>query len=283
VHAPAAREHVLRADRALHGVRAAVRGLDDEGVLRRAPQRDRGVGEGRRLRLVRDVLADGAAADDAGPRQHRAADVHLRLERVLVCVDLCAAGSLHHPGAALFVLQRGGGAPMGPAGGALGRGHRADRRLLFRNPALPDPRHDIRRCEAVAVLRVVVAGVSFPSLEPEREVLARVGADVAQAHDAVEALALAPEADALLTDYFRVAADVVSELRRCRVVCQYGVGLDGIDVEAATAAGILVTHTPAYCVDELADHALALVLAVARKVALYDRSVREGHWDYNVG
>jgi len=133
------------------------------------------------------------------------------------------------------------------------------------------------------VFRVVVAGVSFPSLEPERDVLERIGAEVAVASDDAEALALAREADALLTDYFPVAADVVAELRRCRVVCQYGVGLDGIDIDAATAAGILVTHTPAYCVDELADHALALLLAVARKVTLYDRSVREGAWDYNVG
>jgi len=133
------------------------------------------------------------------------------------------------------------------------------------------------------VLRVLVAGVSFPSLQPERDVLEPIGAEVVAASDTVDALALAPEADALLTDYFTVSAEVVAELRRCRVVCQYGVGLDGIDVDAATAAGILVTHTPAYCVDELADHALALLLAVARKVTLYNSSVREGAWDYNVG
>jgi D-3-phosphoglycerate dehydrogenase len=133
------------------------------------------------------------------------------------------------------------------------------------------------------VLRVVVAGVSFPSLDPERQVLARVGAEVVEARGTVEALTLARGADALLTDYFPVTADVVAEIRGCRVVCQYGVGLDGIDIEAATAAGIVVTHTPSYCVDELADHTLALLLAVARKVALYDRSVRKGDWDYNIG
>lgn len=72
-------------------------------------------------------------------------------------------------------------------------------------------------------------------------------------------------------------------LRRCRVICQYGVGLDQIDIAAATRAGIVVTHTPAYCVDELADHALALILAVARNVVRFDRSVRAAEWDYSSG
>ena len=135
----------------------------------------------------------------------------------------------------------------------------------------------------MTVLRVVLAGVSFPSLDPERAVLARVGAEVTQASDAAEALTLARQADALLTDYFPVTADVIAELRRCRVVCQYGIGLDGIAVDAATAAGMLVTHTPTYCIEELADHALALLLAVTRKVTLYDRSVRQGGWTTTSG
>jgi D-3-phosphoglycerate dehydrogenase len=54
-------------------------------------------------------------------------------------------------------------------------------------------------------------------------------------------------------------------------------------VEAATAAGIVVTHTPSYCVDELADHAMALLLAVSRRITRYDRRVRAGHWDYKDG
>jgi D-3-phosphoglycerate dehydrogenase / 2-oxoglutarate reductase len=131
-------------------------------------------------------------------------------------------------------------------------------------------------------LRVVVAGAAFASLEPETRALAAIGAVVIDARglDAAQTLELCRDADGVMTDYFRCSAEVITKLERCRVVCQYGVGLDQIDVEAATGAGIYVTHTPAYCVDELADHALALMLAVARNVVRFDRAVRAGIWDY---
>ena len=132
--------------------------------------------------------------------------------------------------------------------------------------------------------RVVVAGAGFPSVEIERTVLGEIGAQVVDARGLAESetRALCRSADAIMTDYFRCDADVIAELDRCRVICQYGVGLDQIDVDAATAAGILVTHTPEYCVNELADHTLALILAVARNVVRYDRSVRAGAWDYSL-
>src|SRR5205823_10729487 len=106
---------------------------------------------------------------------------------------------------------------------------------------------------------VVVVGASFPSLDSERTVLASVGATV------VDACGLAPEealeqcrlADGVISDYFDWSAGAIGQLERCRVICQYGVGLDQIDVDAATAAGILVTRTPDYCLEALADRALA--------------------------
>jgi D-3-phosphoglycerate dehydrogenase / 2-oxoglutarate reductase len=134
-----------------------------------------------------------------------------------------------------------------------------------------------------APLRAVVAGVDFPSLETERRILGAIGADVVDCRglSAQETLERCRSANAVLTDYFRLSADVIGQLKRCRVICQYGVGLDQVDIVAASAAGILVTHTPEYCVDELADHALALLLAVARRITQFNRLVREGHWDYN--
>ncbi len=133
--------------------------------------------------------------------------------------------------------------------------------------------------------RVVVAGAGFPSLDAERRVLAEIGAEVVDARGLgdAETVALCRSADAIMTDYFRVDADVIDQLEHCRVICQYGVGLDQLDVDAATRAGILVTHTPEYCVDELADHTLALLLAVVRNIVPFDRTVRAGNWDYNAG
>ena len=132
---------------------------------------------------------------------------------------------------------------------------------------------------------VAVVGTSFPSLDRERALLEPIGARVLDVRedDHERALIACEQADALLVDYFLCDAATIARLPRCRVICQYGVGLDQIDVPAATAAGILVTHTPGYCVDELADHTWALILALARQVKLYDGHVHGGGWDYNVG
>lgn len=134
---------------------------------------------------------------------------------------------------------------------------------------------------------LVLAGVGagFPTVDIERTVLARINAEVLDARRLAnsDVLDLAPGADAVLTDYFDWSAEAIARLGRCRVICQYGVGVDRIDLDAASRAGIAVTNTPEYCVDEMADHALALLLAVTRNVVLYDRSVRTGTWDYKLG
>jgi D-3-phosphoglycerate dehydrogenase len=139
----------------------------------------------------------------------------------------------------------------------------------------------------VSARPLVLAGVGagFADVEAERAVLAAAGAEVVDARerDPGDVLALAGAADAVMTDYFDWSADAIARLRRCRLIAQYGAGYDRVDVAAAARAGILVTHTPRYCVDEMADHTLALMLAVLRKVAFYDRRVRAGEWDYNAG
>ncbi len=100
-----------------------------------------------------------------------------------------------------------------------------------------------------------------------------VNIDDAEAFDA-----LAPQAKAVL--HFRGVLDKtrIARLTRCRIVAHYGTGLDRLDVAAATARGIMVTHGPLYAVDEVSSHAIALLLAVARKLVGADRAVREGRW-----
>jgi len=65
---------------------------------------------------------------------------------------------------------------------------------------------------------------------------------------------------------------------KCRIIARYGIGVDTIDLEAATRAGIIVTNNPTYCIEEVAEHTMALLLACARKIAFYDRMVRSGQW-----
>jgi D-3-phosphoglycerate dehydrogenase len=132
---------------------------------------------------------------------------------------------------------------------------------------------------------VVVAGSGFPSLEIERGILQPLGVTLVDGNGltAAELERVCCTASAVMTDYYRWDADRIRGLGRCRVICQYGVGLDQIDIDAASRAGIYVTHTPSYCVDELADHTVALILAVARRIVHYDRLVHSGRWDYNDG
>jgi D-3-phosphoglycerate dehydrogenase len=131
---------------------------------------------------------------------------------------------------------------------------------------------------------VLIARAAFPSIEIERGILAAVGADIVDGRTAPdnELSDLCRQADGVLTDYFELRRPLIDQMVRCRVICQYGVGLDHVDVEAATDQGIVVTHTPDYCTEEVADHTLALLLSLWRKIIPLNASVRGGSWDYNV-
>ena len=128
---------------------------------------------------------------------------------------------------------------------------------------------------------VAVTDYVFPSLEPERRALAPIGAELrpGQCRSEQEIIELTRGADAVLNCYAKMTARVIEKLDRCRIIARYGIGVDNVDVEAATRAGILVTNVPDYCVDEVSDHALALLLALARQIVLADGVVREGRWD----
>jgi D-3-phosphoglycerate dehydrogenase len=88
------------------------------------------------------------------------------------------------------------------------------------------------------------------------------------------------DASALLVQYVPVTRRVFDALPACRVVARYGVGLDSVDVAAAVEHGVRVVSIPDYCVDEVADHALALILALSRGIVRLDRAVHAGRWDF---
>lgn len=129
--------------------------------------------------------------------------------------------------------------------------------------------------------KVVITDHVFPSLEIERALLGAIGAEivVTQATSDGQLLDVVTGADALLVCYAPITRRVIERLDRCRVIARYGIGVDNVDVDAATARGIVVTNVPDYCVDEVSDHALALLLGCARRLAFLDRRVRGGRWD----
>ncbi len=94
-----------------------------------------------------------------------------------------------------------------------------------------------------------------------------------------EVIAAGGDADALLiTSREPMTRDVIRELRRCKVISRYAVGIDHIDLDAATECGIVVTHVPDYCTAEVADHAMALILALNRRLVDLHRGLQDGAW-----
>lgn len=129
--------------------------------------------------------------------------------------------------------------------------------------------------------RVLVTDYVWPSTQPEREVLSSIGADIIEAPDPSEdtLVDLAADADAIMTCFAQVTDRVVRAARKCLVISRYGVGVDNIAVDTATAEGIPVTYVPDYCVDEVSDHVMALLLTWNRQIGFYDRTARQGNWE----
>jgi|tagenome__1003787_1003787.scaffolds.fasta_scaffold20981559_6 D-3-phosphoglycerate dehydrogenase len=132
--------------------------------------------------------------------------------------------------------------------------------------------------------RVLITDHAWPSLDIERAILGDLGAQIAVAETASEGelTKLARDADAILTNWAKVPAGALDAAERCLVVARYGVGVDNIPVARATELGILVTNVPDFCTEEVSDHALALLLACARRVVQFTRATSAGAWNLDL-
>ena len=128
---------------------------------------------------------------------------------------------------------------------------------------------------------VVITDCDHGDVDPERAVLDGhdVELRVLACRTPEEVAAQAGGADVLINQYVPITAAVLDALPRCRLVVRYGVGVDNVDLEAATERGVWVANVPDYGRDEVADHTLALAMALLRGVVALDRSVRDGTWD----
>lgn len=133
--------------------------------------------------------------------------------------------------------------------------------------------------------KVVVTDYNYPDLEIEAEELAKWGAEVvpAQCRTPQEVIEAGRDADALISQYAPITREVIAGLEKCRALGRYGIGVDNIDVEAATEQGIAVINVPSYCEDEVSDHALAMLLSWARRITHYAAETRRGVWDWKTG
>ena len=133
--------------------------------------------------------------------------------------------------------------------------------------------------------KVVLTDHAVGTYEVEKKILDGLAELVIlQTKKPEEFIAQAEDCDALLNTYCGpITAEVMARMPKCKIIARYGIGVDTIDLGAATAAGIIVTNNPTYCIEEVAEHTMALLLAGARKVAFYDRLVRDGRWELPPG
>ncbi len=137
----------------------------------------------------------------------------------------------------------------------------------------------------MSVYTILVTDYAWPNLEIEGQLLAGVGGEllVAETGSAEEITRLAPQADAILTCWAQVPPAALEAAPRCRLVSRYGIGLDNIPIQRATELGILVTNVPDFCSEEVSDHAMALLLTLARQIVPQAAASRAGHWQRETG
>lgn len=128
--------------------------------------------------------------------------------------------------------------------------------------------------------KVVLTDHVYPDLELEKKLLTDAGAGLVfidTKDEAVIAEAVR-DADAVITCYANITSSVISKMVKCRSISKTGIGVNNIDVDAATARGIRVMNVPDYCVEEVSDTTVALVLSLARKIPFLLDNVRSGSW-----
>jgi len=130
-------------------------------------------------------------------------------------------------------------------------------------------------------MKVAITDYSFPDLKIEEVILNGAGHQIVawkEKRPAPELCQLVADADAVITQFAPVTADVIQSMPRAKVIVRYGIGVDNVDLDTARAMGIPVCNVPDYCIDEVADHTLAFLLATTRQVVTNSNFVKSGRW-----
>ena len=133
--------------------------------------------------------------------------------------------------------------------------------------------------------QVVITDCDHGSIEEEKEEFSQIGAELilAQVQEEKDLIRVCKDADGLLNQYALLSRKVFENLPKCKVVSRYGVGVDSVDLKAATDLGIIVANVPDYCIDEVANQTITMILALIRKTAFFDQKVKSGQWDFHLG
>jgi len=132
-------------------------------------------------------------------------------------------------------------------------------------------------------MKVVICDYEFPNVDPEREALSGLP-DLefipGQCKTEEEVIELTKDADGVLNQWSYLNENVINNMKNCKVIATYGIGVDKIDVEAASRKGIYVCNVPNYGTNEVADHTISMLLACARQLPQFDKLIRKGKYGY---
>jgi D-3-phosphoglycerate dehydrogenase len=134
-------------------------------------------------------------------------------------------------------------------------------------------------------VRVVITDCDHGSIDEEKEEFERMGAELilAQVTKEEDLIRVCKDADGLLNQYALLTRNVFQNLPKCKVASRYGVGVDSVDLKAATDLGVIIANVPDYCMDEVSNQTISMILTLVRKTAFFDRKVKTGHWDFRMG
>jgi D-3-phosphoglycerate dehydrogenase len=132
--------------------------------------------------------------------------------------------------------------------------------------------------------KVAILDYYYPSLTEERKVLADTGIEIVDCNGKCQTeddvIKYAGDADAVIIQFVPITRRIIENLPKLKVIVRYAIGMDIIDIPAATEHRVMVANVPDYCIDEVADQALALMLAVTRKIKIAADEVARGNWSY---
>lgn len=136
----------------------------------------------------------------------------------------------------------------------------------------------------MSTLKVIVTDYEYDTFDPEIKVLQEAGIELVleQCKTEEEVIERCKDADALINQYAPISKKVIDQLDNCKVISRYGVGVNTIDLKAATEKGIVVGNVTDYGLDEVSDHAMGLILSSARKITKLNNTIKSGKWDFKV-
>ena len=130
--------------------------------------------------------------------------------------------------------------------------------------------------------KVVITDHVYPSLDYEKKMLKEVGAELVETKGTgeEEIISAVKDADAVITCFAEITERVILSMEKCKSISRTGIGVNNVDIQAATQKGIKVMNVPDYCIQEVSDHAMAFLLSLAKKIPALNNAVKNGCWSF---